>query len=384
MLLYIKYGELTLKGKNKKLFINCLYKNIKSSLSNFKNIEIAKKFDHMMISSKTSDNEEEIIGILKRVSGISNIIKCYTCKSNLKDIYQCIKDNLNFSSGTFKVVTKRIDKTFPSQSNKINCDIGGMVLDDYKDLKVDIHKPDHIINIEVKKPNSYIYFDKIKGCGGFPLGINGKVLVLISGGIDSPVAASLLIKKGFTVDFLTFTTPPHTNPKSLEKVKKLVKILTTNLYKPKLYICNFTNLQNELAHMSIKSYQITLMRRFFFRIARDLARKYKYDAIATGESLGQVASQTIESMNTIQNAASDIVILRPLLTYDKNEIIDIAIKIGTYETSIEPYIDCCALFVPKNPATKPTIHTAEMLEKELDLAFGIYEKIIDKIEIFEE
>jgi len=384
MLLYIKYGELTLKGKNKKLFINCLYKNIKTSLSNFKNVEISKKFDHMMVSSKSLKKEEEIISILRRVSGISYIIKCFTCKSNLKNIYQCIKDNLDIkTTGTFKVITKRIDKGFPSQSNKINCDIGGMVLDDYKGLKVDIHKPEHIINIEVKKPNSYVYFNKIKGMGGFPLGINGKVLILISGGIDSPVAANLLIKKGFLVDFLTFTTPPHTNPKSLDKVKKLIKILTNNLYKPKLYICNFTNLQNELSHMSIKSYQITLMRRFFFRIARDLARKYKYDAIATGESLGQVASQTIESMNTIQNAANDIVILRPLLTYDKNEIIDIANKIGTYETSIEPYIDCCALFVPKSPVTKPTIWIAEKLEKELDLAFGIYEKIIDKIEILE-
>jgi thiamine biosynthesis protein ThiI len=264
---------------------------------------------------------------------------------------------------------------------EMNMKLGGLILDKMENYKVNVKNPEIKINVEIKYEKSIFYFDKIPGFGGFPLGINGRILILISGGIDSPVASKLLIKKGFIVDFLTFITPPHTNPKSLEKVEKLIKVITLNevLYKPKLYICNFTNLQQELSHMSDKTYQITIMRRYFFKIARDLAIQNKYLGIATGESVGQVASQTVQSMQTIQNSINDFLILRPLLTYDKSEIIELAIKFKTYEISIEPYIDCCALFVPKNPVTRPTIHKVLKIEEELDLAEEIYKKIIPKI-----
>jgi thiamine biosynthesis protein ThiI len=258
--------------------------------------------------------------------------------------------------------------------------MGGVILDNFPKFKVDVHKPSLTATIEIRRNETIFYFNRIRGCGGFPLGINGRVLMLISGGIDSPVAASLLIKKGFNVDFLTFISPPHTDERALDKVRTLRKIITMDgkLEKSKLYIVNFTKLQHEISHISIHSYQITIMRRYFFKIAYDLAKKYNYDAIATGESLGQVASQTIESMQTIQNSINDFMVLRPLLTYDKIEIIQLAKQLGTYETSILPYADSCSLFVPTNPVTKPKFYTAQKLEAELELAPSIYQTILDK------
>jgi thiamine biosynthesis protein ThiI len=333
------------------------------------------------MSNYKKKDEDKIIQVLKQVSGISFIIIGNRTTTRLNDIVSDVSKKLSNKSLTFKVETKRIDKNYPLNSLQISMKLGELILKKFNKFKVDVHKPELLINIEIKHDYAIFYFDKIKGMGGFPIGINGKVLMLISGGIDSPVAAKLLIKKGFIVDFLTFITPPHTNPKALAKVKKLIKVITINniLYKSKLYICNFTNLQHELSHMSLKAYQITIMRRYFFRIARDIAIKNEYQAIATGESLGQVASQTIESMQVIANSIDDFLVLRPLLTYDKQEIVDLAKKYETYEISIEPYIDCCALFVPKNPTTRPTIKVAEKIESELELAKNVYKTIIDKI-----
>ncbi|MCF0227554.1 MAG: tRNA 4-thiouridine(8) synthase ThiI, partial [Malacoplasma sp.] len=240
---------------------------------------------------------------------------------------------------------------------------------------------DLCISLEVKKDLCVLYYEKIKGCGGFPVGINGRCLVLISGGIDSPVAASLIMKKGMHVDFLTFMTPPHTSEKVLNKVKKLIKKVTLDgkLEKPTLYVCNFTHIQHELSHISDKSYQITLMRRYFLRIANALKNQNKYEAIGTGESLGQVASQTIQSMQTIENVLdNNCVILRPLLTYDKLEIIKLAKEIDTYDTSIIPYEDCCSLFVPKSPVTKPSTKYACKLEQELELLDKIFVNTLNK------
>jgi thiamine biosynthesis protein ThiI len=378
MFIYIKYGELVLKGKNKKVFINKLYENIRLSLKNFSGIKIKKEYDNTKISV-ANEQSEQVINILKQVPGISLIIKAYTSSLELNELSKDILSVLNLNKTTkFKVNTKRTNKYYKLTSMDVSRELGGLLLDGNKNLTVDVNNPELEINVEIHNDTSIFYFEKIKGLGGFPLGVNGKVLVLLSGGIDSPVASHLLMKKGLHVDFLTFITPPHTSPKALEKTEKLVKTLTLDglLEKPKLFVVKFTNLQHELAHMFDTSYQITIMRRYFFRIARDLAMQYKYDAIATGESLGQVASQTIESMQTIQNAIDDFLVLRPLLSYDKFEIIDIAKKIKTYDISIEPYIDCCALFVPKNPVTKPKISIAKKIEEQLDLANDIYLNIL--------
>jgi thiamine biosynthesis protein ThiI len=281
---------------------------------------------------------------------------------------------------TFKVKAKRLDKTYSLNSMQIAKNMGGEILKHFSLFKVDVHHPYLEITIEIYNQYALFYIHKIKGMGGFPLGINGRVLLLMSGGIDSPVAGHLLMKKGMHVDFLTFISPPHTDVRALNKVRKLRKLLTLNnkIECAKLFIVNFTKLQHEISHISNHSYQITIMRRYFIRVAMDLANKYHYDAIATGESLGQVASQTIESLTTINNVNTNKLILRPLLTYDKNEIISLARLINTYNTSILPYADACSLFVPTRPVTKPKADIAQKLELELDLISDIYHNTIDK------
>ncbi|MDR0826124.1 MAG: tRNA 4-thiouridine(8) synthase ThiI [Mycoplasmataceae bacterium] len=382
-IIYIKYGELTLKGKNKMSFINCLYTNLKKALISFKDVTIHKQYDSATISGFTTKNKDKIVEILKQVPGISLIIPAYIAPKDFAKLGDTIVKQLmknKITHTTFKVDTKRADKSYPLNSMEVSTKMGGVILRNFKGYSVDVHKPQLKITIEIKLKEAIFYFEKIKGFGGFPLGINGRILLLISGGIDSPVAAKLLMKKGFYVDFLTFISPPHTDDQALDKVKKLKRIITLDgkLENSKLYIVNFTPLQHEIAHISIHSYQITIMRRYFFRIAHKLALIHKYDAIATGESLGQVASQTIDSMQTIQNAIGESLVLRPLLSFDKSEIIELGRQYGTYETSILPFADSCSLFVPTNPVTRPTIHTAAKLEAELELASEIIERIINK------
>ncbi|MBQ2349269.1 MAG: tRNA 4-thiouridine(8) synthase ThiI, partial [Mycoplasma sp.] len=374
--------ELTLKGKNRINFIDCLYKNVLSALKQFKSIKVLKKFDSMGIICNKSDYQK-IIDIVKRIPGIFQIIEAFKINGNqiaqVKDqVLELIK-NKDFT--TFKVNTKRHDKTFPINSMDYSKLIGEVILKNTKNKKVIMDNPDLTINIEIHTNNIILFFARIEGIGGFPIGINGKALSLISGGIDSPVASSLVMKKGLHVDFVTFITPPHTSDLALKKVEDLVKAITLDgkLEKARIFVVNFAMIQHELAHISDKSYQITLMRRYFFRIANYLKEKYSYDAIATGESLGQVASQTIESMQTIENVLDNkTVVLRPLLTYDKIEIIKIAQKINTYDISILPYADCCALFVPKSPVTKPRIDIAEKLESELMLIDKIFDDTLTK------
>ena len=380
--LYIKYGELTLKGKNRINFIDRLYANVKNALKGFKTVSIKKEFDNMSIFYSSKD-EKRIIEVLKRVPGIHQIIIAYQFPfKKLDDIGKTVvKQIKKIKFTTFRVETKRHDKSFTLTSMEISRQIGGYVLRAYKNKKVKMEEYDLCISLEVKKNLCILYYERIKGCGGFPVGINGRCLVLISGGIDSPVAASLIMKKGMHVDFLTFMTPPHTNEKVLEKVKKLIKKITLDgkLEKPTLYVCNFTHIQHELAHISDKSYQITLMRRYFFRIANALKNQNKYDAIGTGESLGQVASQTIQSIQVIESVLdNNCVVLRPLLTYDKLEIIKLARLIDTYNVSIIPYQDCCSLFVPKSPVTKPSVKYAVKLEKEFDLLDKIFINTLKK------
>ncbi len=381
-IIYLKYGELTLKGKNRINFIDCLYKNTVNALKQFKSIKIIKKFDSMEINCNKKDYLK-VLEIVKRIPGILQIIEAFKIWGNQikqvkSDILSLIK-NKKFKS--FKVVTKRHDKSFSINSMEYSKLIGEIVLKNMKNKKVIMDNPDLTINIEIHSNNIFIFFERIDGVGGFPIGINGKALSLISGGIDSPIASSLIMKKGMHVDFVTFITPPHTSNLALKKVKDLIKIITLNkkLEKPKIFVVNFTMIQHELTHISDKSYQITLMRRYFFRIANYLKNKYKYDAIVTGESLGQVASQTIESIQVIENVLDNkTIVLRPLLIYDKMEIIKIAQKLKTYGISILPYADCCALFVPKSPITKPRIRIAKKLESELSLIDKIFDDTITK------
>ena len=379
-LIYIKYGELTLKGKNRREFARCLCNNVKKALADFKSIKIKFEYDFMTISHIASTKYLKVFNIVKSIPGIAYVIEAYSLERDLNKLHAYLKSTIENKKQTFKVQTKRSDKKYPIDSMEFSRQLGGYLLKAFKNLSVDIHKPELKVNVEIKDDCFIVYFNKEKGRGGFPLGINGRVLMLISGGIDSPVAASLLMKKGFHVDFLTFVSPPHTSKKAEDKVRSLIKQITLDgrLEKPILYVCKFTDLQHEIAHITNHSYQITIMRRYFFRIAQDLVKSQHYDAMATGESLGQVASQTIESMTTISQVLDNVVVLRPLLTYDKLEIITLAEKLNTYNISILPYPDACSMFVPANPTTKPSVAKAQALEKELLLIDTIYKRVIGK------
>lgn len=369
-IIYIKYGELTLKGKNRKHFISVLASNVKRALKSFSSIIIEKKFDCMILTN-LDNHVDEVIGILQFIPGIYyisiatqisndiNIIKDY-CLSLAKDKY--------FENATFRITCHRHNKNYFLNSNEIISIVAGEILQNTK-YQVNLKNFSLNINIEIKDSCAIIFTNQIKGLGGLPVGSNGKVLVLLSGGIDSPVASKLLMNRGLSVDFLTFITPPHTSEKALEKVRTLSKEITFNnlLCNSKLYICNFTMLMHELTHINKESYRITLMRRYFLRIANFLKEKYGYDAIATGDSIGQVASQTLESMNAISSAIDNCLILRPLLTYDKEQIINLAKFYKTYNTSILPYNDSCLLFAPKNPTTKPNLEIVTKIENSLEL-----------------
>ncbi|MDE6476797.1 MAG: tRNA 4-thiouridine(8) synthase ThiI, partial [Mycoplasmoidaceae bacterium] len=352
---------------------------IKVALKDFP-MKIIKKYDSGTIELENANLFEQVLKILITIPGIALVIPAYQTDKNFDKLVDEITNKISLKeTTTFKIETKRHDKSYELNSMEFSRKLGHYLLINNKNLKVDVKQPKIKITVEIHKENFIYYFERIKGLGGFPIGCGGKVLMLISGGIDSPVAAHLLMKKGYKVDFVTFVSPPHTKPEALEKVHKLIKQLTFSCpYTPKLYVVNFTKLQHEISHIFDHSYQITIMRRYFFRIAEHLKNTNEYDAIATGESLGQVASQTIQSMNTIESVLENTVVLRPLLTFDKLEIINIANKIGTYEISILPFEDSCSLFVPQNPVTKPTIHKAQKLENELELISGIYNITIEK------
>ncbi len=372
-IIYIKYGELTLKGKNRNEFSKCLLSNIRLALKDIE-IKITKQFDSMQLSDFPEDSLNQVIGILARIPGIGNFSVAYETDLEISNIIEAAKEFVNDTYHTFKIEARRSNKNYELNSLEIKQKIAGFILQNNPNIKVDVHKPELTIYIEIKQKNAIVHGSKITGFGGLPIKSSGKVLLLLSGGIDSPVAASLLMKRGIEVEFITFVSPPHTSPEALQKVRDLVKLVTLDgkLQKATLYVCNFTKLQHEITHIQKESYRITIMRRYFYKIAKQIAQENNCLAIATGEAIGQVASQTLQSMATISDVLNDFLILRPLVAYDKNEIINFARKINTYETSILPYDDSCSLFAPKAPATKPKLETAKWLEEQLELIEDIY------------
>ncbi len=378
-IIYVKYGELTLKGKNKKDFINTLFQNVKKALKDFENIKIVKEFDNI----KIFDCHQElnaIVNILCSIPGIEWVIPASLIPRDI-DTLKDITFNYMNEGESFRIDCRRKDKSFFLKSTQITSIVAGNILSNKKYTKVNLHTPDKKISIEVNNDHFIVYETKLKGCGGFPVGVNKRALVLISGGIDSPVAGHLMQKKGCVVDYITFITPPYTTPESLEKTMDLIRVITLNgrIQNSRLFVINFTPILQELNHIENESYKITLMRRSFFRIARRIAGMIDAKAIVTGESIGQVASQTMESMETISSAVKDILIYRPLLTLDKKEIIDIAKDINTYEISIKPYSDSCSIFAPKKPVTKPNVRKAEEYESKLEYLSLLEESVIKNI-----
>ena len=365
-MIMIKYGELTTKKDNRKDFIRILCQNIERLIND--KIEIIKDNSRMYIKCEDTN---KITKKLTKIFGIHGISIVYKVNNNYEEVLKKSLEIMDKTKKTFKVITKRSDKDFNIKSMDYSKHIGGLILKN-SNYKVDVHNPEIILNIEIRKEGTFIYTDEIKGSGGYPVGVAGKGLLMLSGGIDSPVAGYLSMKRGVNIEALYFDSPPHTSIEAKNKVKKLVSILNEYSGNIKLHIVPFTKIQEEIYKKCPDNYMITIMRRMMYRIAEKYSKKINAKVIINGESIGQVASQTLDSMVCINNV-TNMPIIRPLATYDKLEIIDLAKKIKTYETSILPYEDCCTIFVPKHPVIRPEIEKAIEYEK----AFN-YEKLIDE------
>ena len=367
----IKYGELSTKKGNRNFFINTLYNNVKSKLGMY-DVSINKDRAKMTIKFRDEDLDD-IVKIVGKVFGIHTFNIAYLCDSDedaIKSTVMEVVSNTNFN--TFKVETKRSDKSFPIHSGDLNRILGGMILKNVPNIKVDVHNPDLLLKVEIREDGTYIYYNSFNGSGGYPVGTQPKGMLMLSGGIDSPVAGYLAMKRGIVIDAVYFEAIPHTSLEAREKVITLCRKLSSYTNHINLHIVNFTPIQEEIYKNCREDYCITIMRRMMYRIMEKLAIKYNGLAIINGESVGQVASQTLTSMSVI-NSVTNMPVIRPLACLDKLEIMDIARKIDTYETSILPYEDCCTVFVPKHPAINPKIETAVKEENKFD-----YEKLIDE------
>ena len=369
----IKYGELTTKKANRNLFINIITDNIRASLANY-NVNIEKNRVRMFITV-TPSSFDEVLNILQNIFGIHSIVVAYKVNTNIDTIYSSVLEvasSVDFS--TFKVETDRADKSFPISSPDFSRNIGAHILKNIPGKKVDVHTPDYLLRLEIRHDYTYIYSKEIKGAGGYPLGVAGKGLLMLSGGIDSPVAGYLAMKRGIKLECIYFESPPHTSPAAKNKVESLVRIL--NKYQPsiRLHVINFTKIQEAIYKNIDPTYMITIMRRMMYRITEKVLRERKCYVIVNGESVGQVASQTLTSMQVINNV-TNLPVIRPVACFDKLEIIDISRKIGTYETSILPYEDCCTIFLPKHPVINPDLSTAIKYENSIDYASLIEEAV---------
>lgn len=366
-LIMIKYGELTTKKDNRKYFVKTLTANIEATLKDEKT-QIIKNNVRMYIYCENADKIEEK---LKKVFGIHSISKAYKVNNNIEDVLKKSLEIMDRNKKTFKVITSRADKTFKTPSMEYSSNLGALILKN-SNFKVDVHNPDIILHVEIRTDGTYVYTSEIKGAGGYPVGVQGKGLLMLSGGIDSPVAGYLALKRGVSIECMYFESPPHTSPEAKNKVLSLAKILNEYSGKIKVHVVPFTKIQEEIYKKCPDTYMITIMRRMMYRIAEKYAKKINAHAIFNGESIGQVASQTLESIACVNNVVS-MPVIRPVACFDKLEIIALAEKIGTYETSILPYEDCCTIFVPKHPVIKPKLENCISYEQNLD-----YEKLIDE------
>ena len=367
----IKYGELSTKKDNIKVFIDKLNSNVSKKLADY-DVSISKNKVRMFIDIKNY-NEVDIISKLKEVFGIHSIVVCYKCNKSIEDINILAKELIDKENiTTFKVETNRADKSFKYNSLEVSKMVGAYLLKNVNDLKVDVHNPEITLHVEIRDDNTYLYTKEIKGLGGYPVGIQGKGLLMLSGGIDSPVAGFLASKRGIDIDCIYFDSPPHTSLEAKNKVITLAKKLCNYGNNINLYVIPFTEIQLAIYKNIEPTYMITILRRMMYRISERVAKMTKSRIIINGESIGQVASQTLNSMYVINNVTSYPVI-RPVACLDKLEIIEIAKNIDTYETSILPYEDCCTIFVPKHPVINPNLDKCIYFETLID-----YEKLIDE------
>ena len=369
----IKYGELSTKKGNRNFFINTLYNNIKNKLSSF-DVKIHKDRARMYIEFN-DDDLSAIKSVVDKIFGIHSYHIAYKIDSDvdvIKNELLNIVSKEKFS--TFKIETKRSDKSFPIHSQDFNRVLGGLLLKNIDNISVDVHNPDLWIKVEIREKKSFIYFNSFNGSGGYPVGTQPRGMLMLSGGIDSPVAGYLAMKRGIVLDAVYFEAIPHTSIEARNKVITLCKKLSNYTDNINLHIVNFTPIQEAIYKNCREDYCITIMRRMMYRITEKIAKTHKGYVIVNGESVGQVASQTLTSMSVINNV-TNMPVIRPVACLDKLEIIDIARKIDTYETSIIPYEDCCTVFVPRHPVINPRLDTSIVEENKFDFNSMIEEAV---------
>ncbi|AVQ33261.1 tRNA 4-thiouridine(8) synthase ThiI [Staphylococcus muscae] len=372
--LLVRYGELTLKGGNRKVFVNQLRSNVKRSLMPLKGYEVKANRDRMYIELDPQADVEEMMSRISKVFGVHSISPVLKIEKNMDSVYaHAIKFAEKYHEGdSFKVEVKRSDKQFEYETFAIQRMVGGEVLKHVPGLHVDVRKPDHQIMVEVRLDAIYMYDRTIEAIGGLPVGTGGKTLLMLSGGIDSPVAGMEVMRRGVTIEAIHFHSPPFTSEKAKQKVIELTRIMAERVGTIKLHIVPFTEVQKQIHKVVHERYTMTSTRRMMLRIADKLAHQIEADAIVNGENLGQVASQTLKSMYAI-NAVTSTPILRPLLSLDKEEIVAKAKAIGTFETSIQPFEDCCTIFTPKHPVTEPQYDKVLKYESGFD-----FEEMLDR------
>ena len=378
----IRYAELFLKGKNRGFFERAFETNLRRALRGFE-CELIKNSGRYLVQNFADYEAEEIMECLKKVFGIHTMSLAYETASDMQSIFEVAKTLIR-PSGTCKVESHRGDKKYPMTSVEISKELGAMLLDYTKGkLSVDVHKPSFTIRVDIREFGKALVFGEfIDGANGMPVGTAGKGLLLLSGGIDSPVAGYMMAKRGMNVDCLHFHSYPYTNMQAKEKVADLAKILSEYTCGTKLYTVSVTHIQEEIHEKCKPELMITLLRRFMYRIAERHALHISAQCLITGESLGQVASQTIEGVTSSNSVVEKLPVLRPLISFDKNEIIEKSVKMGAYETSILPFEDCCTVFLPDFPAIRPKMQEILREESKLDVEGLIKEAFttIEKIE----
>jgi len=363
----ISFGEIALKGENRPFFERFLIQRIKKALLPYdENIQLKKT--HGRIYCFTKAPQERVINALKKVFGIVYISPAKSCENNLEQIKDTaleVMKGQKYNGKTFKVETRRPNKSFPLKSPEVSREVGAHILRNLEGLKVDVHEPEILLEVEIRE-HTFVYCEKVPGPGGLPVGCNGKAMLLLSGGIDSPVAAYMLMKRGVEIEAVYFHSFPFTSDRAKEKVIELCKVIAEYSGKMRLHVVNFTEALKEMGEKTPNEFLTIMMRRMMVRISEKIAKNVGAKALITGESLGQVASQTLEAL-VATNEVATMPIFRPLIGFDKVEIMELAKKIGTYDISIEPYADCCTVFVPKHPKTRPTLAGVHDAESGLDV-----------------
>ena len=382
-IILLKQGEMVLKGANRYKFEDLLLRNVRNAIETLGKATVFSKQSTVFVDFEDENTDmKEAEDRLCRVFGAVSVTRAAVCDyefgTMLSQAAEYLRPALTFAK-TFKVVARRADKTYPKKSPEIAAELGGKLLAEFPNLNVRMKDPEVTVFAEVREHRIFVHTDPKRGAGGLPCGIGGHGLLMLSGGLDSPVAGYMMARRGMKISAVHFESPPYTSERARQKVEKLAKLVSRYSGKMSVFVVQFTDIQEQIRRECKEDLFTLIMRRFMLRIACDIAKKAKAGAIITGESLGQVASQTLEALTVTENAA-DMPVFRPCIGMDKQDIVDIAYRINTFETSIEPYEDCCTVFTPRHPQTKPSLKEVIEEEKKLDIEKMLSEVTYDREE----